>query len=219
VSVSNFDQNRQDAVGGFVRAAGMQFPGAGGSKWYVTAGGKLLGRSPKEALEKWKALPKDERAPGAVQVSEPGAIDAKRTGLTPPPGVLILTIYQRAFMRDRDKLRYVTGKDLWHDEVGNKTEAIWDRDYPGHLTTPQAQPDHMWLTEAEWKALMPAEARPGDQVALPAGLAARLVRWHLNPLTVYGETNSLGPKEVRAAELKLTVEDVTPKKVRRFFRF
>jgi hypothetical protein len=201
-------------VGEFVRAAGMQFPGAGGSKWYVTAGGKLLGRSPKEALEKWKALPKDERTPGAVKVGEPGAIDAKRTGLTPPAGVLILTIYQRAFMRDRDKLRYVTGKDLWHDEVGTKTEAIWDRDYPGHLTTPQAQPDHMWLKEAEWKALMPAEARPGDRVALPTGLADRLVRWHLNPLIVYGETNSLGPKEVRAAELKLTVEEVTPKKVR-----
>jgi len=61
--------------------------------------------------------------------------------------------------------------------------------------------------------------RPGDPVALPTGLAERLVRWHLNPLTVYGETNPLEPKEVRAAELKLTVEDVTPKKVRRFFRF
>jgi hypothetical protein len=214
VSVSNFDQNRQDAVGEFVRAAGMQFPGAGGSKWYVTAGGKLLGRSPREALEKWQALPRDERAPGAVQVGELGAIDGKRTGLTPPPGALILTIYQRAFMREQGKLRYVTGKDLWHDEVGSKTEAAWDRDYPGHLTTPQAQPDHMWLTKAEWRGLMPVEARPGDHVALPAGLAGRLVRWHLNPLTLYGETNALGPREVRAAELRLTVEDVTPRKVR-----
>ena len=121
MSVSNFDQNRQDAAGEFVRAAGMQFPGAGGSKWYVTAGGKLLGRSPKEALEKWKTLPTDERAPGAVRVGEPGAIDTKRTGLTPAPGVLILTIYHRAFMRDGDKLRYVTGKDLWHDKFGNNT--------------------------------------------------------------------------------------------------
>ena len=214
MSVSNYDQNRQDAVGEFVRAAGMQFPGAGGSKWYVTAGGKLLGRSPKEALEKWQALPKDERDPGTVPVGELGTVDAKRSGLTPPPGTLILKICNRAFMRDQGKLRYVIGKDLWHDEVGKKTEEHFDRDYPGHITTPQAQPDHMWLTESEWKALMPAEARPGDPVALPTGLVDRLVRWHLNPLTVYGETNALGPKEVRSAELKLTVADVTAKQVR-----
>jgi hypothetical protein len=37
VSVRNVDQNRKDAVGEFVRAAGMQFPGAGGSHWYVTS--------------------------------------------------------------------------------------------------------------------------------------------------------------------------------------
>lgn len=214
VSVSNYDENRQDAVGAFVRAAGMRFPGAGGSQWYVTAGGKLLGRSPRESLAKWMALPAGERAPGAVQVGDMGPIDAKRTGLTPPPGALILTVYNRAFMRDHGKLRYVTGKDLWHDELGQKTEAHYDRDYPGYITTPQAQPDHMWLTEAEWQALIPASPRPGDSVALPASFANRLVRWHLNPLTVYGETNALGPKEVRAAELKLTVADVTAKKVR-----
>jgi hypothetical protein len=128
---------------------------------------------------------------------------------------LILKIYYRAFMRDgAGKLRYVTGKDLWHDAQGDKSEAKLESTYPGSITTPQAQPDHMWLTEAEWKSLLPANPRPGDQVPMPATVAQRLIRWHLNPLTVYGETNQLGRKEVRAAELKLTVEAVAPKTVR-----
>jgi len=86
ISVSNQDQNRQDPVGEFIRAAGMQFPGAGGSHWYVSAAGKILGRSPKEALAKWQTLPAAERAPGAVKVGELGDIETQRAGPTPPTG-------------------------------------------------------------------------------------------------------------------------------------
>jgi hypothetical protein len=222
VSVSNFDQGRKDAVGRFFRDAGMQLPGAGGSQWCVTASGKVLlgnnhnglGFSVKKALEKWKALPAAERAPGAVTVGERGAIDVQRSAPTPPAGGLILRIYYRAFMRDGGKLRYVTAKDLWHDEKGAKTEAAFDTAYPGLITTPQAQPDHMWLTEAEWKSLLRARARKGDKFPVPAGITDRVFRWHLNPLTVYGETNALGPKAVRAGELTLTVEAVAPTTVR-----
>jgi hypothetical protein len=222
VSVSNFDQGRDDAVGRFIRDAGMKFPGAGGSQWAVTAAGKVLaannhdglGFNVKKALEKWNALPAAERAPGAVKVGDLGAADAKRALPTPPEGGLILKVYYRAFMRDGDRLRYVTGKDLWHDETGKKTEEAFDRLYPGRLTTAQAQPDHLWLTEAEWKSLLPADPKKGDSAAVPAGVKDRFIRWHLNPLTVYGETNALDPKAVHAGELKLTVEAVSPSSVR-----
>jgi hypothetical protein len=223
VSLSNLDQNRQDAVGRFLRRAGMQLPGAGGSQWCVTAAGKVLesnnhsglGFSLKRALAKWQALPASERAPGAFHVEEPGPVDGRRAAPAPPPGTLILKVYYRAFMRTPDgKLRYLTGKDLWHDERGEKTEAEFDATYPGQITTPQAQPDHMWLAEAEWKALMPADPRPGARVALPAAVADRLVRRHLNPLSVYGETEPLAPRDVRAAALTLTVERVSAAGVR-----
>jgi hypothetical protein len=222
VSVSNFDQGRKDAVGRFFRDTGMQLPGAGGSQWCVTASGKVLlgnshnglGLSVTKALEKWNALPAAERAPGAVKVGELGAVDTQRSLSTPPAGGLILKIYYRAFVRDGGKLRYVTGKDLWHDEKGDKTEAAFDTTYPGLITTPQAQPDHMWLTEAEWKSLLSASPRNGDKYPIPAGITDRLLRWHLSPLTVYGETNALGPKEVRAGALMLTVEAVAPTCVR-----
>lgn len=215
VSVSNYDQNRTDAVGQFCREAGMQFPGAGGSMWFVTAGGKVLGRNPKDALAKWKSLPESERSPGAITVGELGEVDTQRAGATPPAKGLILKIYHRAFMRDREgEIRYVIGKDLWHDAEGKKTEEAMDRTYPGSITTPQAQPDHLWLTENEWRSLMPAKPQPGDRVPMPTAIVERIFRWHLNPLTVYGETNPLGRKEVRGGELNLTVDAVTPNAVR-----
>jgi hypothetical protein len=223
VSLSNVDQNRKDAVGQFLRDAGMQLPGAGGSQWCVTAAGKVLesnnhnglGFNLKRALEKWQALPEAERTPGAVKVPELGEVDGQRAAPKPPPGTLILKLYYRAFTRSPEgKFRYLTGKDLWHDEQGEKTEAKFDETYPGQITTPQAQPDHMWLAEAEWKALMPADPRPGDKVSLPAALADRLVRRHLNPLSVYGETEPLQRREVRSAELTLTIQEVSKAQVR-----
>lgn len=215
MSVSNYDQNRQDAVGAFVRASGMQFPGAGGSRWFVTSGGKVLGRDPEQALRKWRALPASERAPGAVRVDAMGKIDTKRSQVSPPAGALIVKLYYRAFMRKSDGgLRYVTGADLWHDDIGKKTEMAIEGTYPGAITTPQAQPDHMWLTRDEWRSLIPAKPRKGDKAAAPAAVANRLVRWHLNPLFVYGEANPLGPKEVRAAALTLTVTEASADKVR-----
>ena len=215
VSVSNYDQNRQDAVGRFVRAAGMQFPGAGGSHWFVTAGGKVLGRDPKMALRRWQGLPADERAPGAVKVGPLGEVDVKRAPPAPPPGALIVKLWYRALMRDgKGGLRYAAGKDLWHDEIGRKPESAIEGTYPGSITTPQAQPDHVWLTKEECRSLVPAEPRQGQTFPLPTAVAERLCRWHLNPLFVYGEANPLTRREVRASKLTLTVTEASPGVVR-----
>jgi hypothetical protein len=188
----------------------MKFPGAGGSFWFVTAGGKLLGSSPSEAILQWQSLPDAERAPAAVTVEELGQVDPKYISPSPPAGSLILKLYYRAFMRQDGQLRYVTGKDLCHDENGNTTEEAWDVMYPGSLSTPQAQPDHLWLTQAEWKSLIPAEPQKGARFPMPKAITERLCRWHLNPLLVYGEANPLSGQNIRAVELTLTVARVTP---------
>jgi hypothetical protein len=228
VSVSNFDQERNDSVGQFFRDAGMQLPGAGGSQWCVTASGKVLlsnnhnglGFDVKMALEKWYSLPAAERAAGTIEIGEfvqfgdRDGTNAPRALPTPPPGGLIVKVYYRAFMRDGEKLRYVAAQDLWHDEIGKKSEEEFDRQYPGLITTPQAQPDHMWLTAAEWKSLLPTAPRRGDEFPAPANITDRLIRWHLNPLSVYGETNALDPKTVTAGELTFSVESVSPTSVR-----
>ena len=101
VSLSNIDQNRKDAVGQFLREAGMQLPGAGGSQWCVTTAGKVLesnnhnglGFNLKRALEKGKALPEAERAPGAIKVPDLAEVDSQRSAPTPPPGTLILKLH------------------------------------------------------------------------------------------------------------------------------
>ena len=220
VSVQTSDHFRNDAVGQFCRASGLHLNKWEGIKCCVTAGGKVLEMTPlgpdlKKTLEKWQALPESERAAGAVKVAEPGPVDAQRVGPTPPAGGLILKVYSRAFMHDgADKLRYVTGKDLWYDEEGKKT--LETADQKGRIATPQAQPDHLWLTEAEWKSLIPANPRKGDKVPMPAAIAERILRIHLNPLRFFGRysTDALDRQEVRAGELNLTVAAVGPDVVR-----
>jgi hypothetical protein len=71
----------------------------------------------------------------------------------------------------------------------------------------------MWLTRSEWQSLVPARPRKGEQFSMPAAIADRLCRWHLNPLFVYGEANPLAKSEVRAAKLTLTVAEVSAEAV------
>lgn len=224
VALSVREYERSDAVGRFLRDSGIKLANLEGCLWGVTAGGKILESNMpvvegkptfkmnfdlKAALEKWQALPEEERAPGAVKVGEMGAVDTQHAELPPPDGAVILKLFYRAFMRDGNKVRYLTGQDLWLDEKGGKTVVD-----PG-MTMPQAQPDHMWLTEAEGKSLMPAAPRVGDTFPMPEGIADRLVRRHLNPRTLYdGHSDGLDRGSVRAAHLNLTVESLSEDKVR-----
>ena len=226
VSLSVVEYDRSDAIGRFLRESGIKLKRLEGSLWCITPAGKILESNPaaiegkgninwkfdlKGALEKWQALPEEERAPGAVKVGKMDAVDTKLAPMPPPPGTMILKLHYRAFMREGNKFRYLTDKDLWHDEYGVKTEATL---HP-RITTPQAHPDHMWLAEAEWKLLMPANPKVNDKFAMPAGIADRLVRRHLNPRTVYdGHSNGLESGSVRSAELNLTVETVSADQVR-----
>lgn len=221
ISVNGSDQGRNDSVGQFCRDAGLMLDKFEGVLLCVTASGKILERSHLgfdlgKTMEKFKALPESERAPGAVKVAERGTVDAQRVAPAPPAGGLILKVYSRVMMRDTEgKLRYATGKDLWYDEQGKKTlESAYQN---GRSAAHQAQPDHLWLTEAEWKALMPANPSKNDRVPLPASIAERILRWHLNPIRFYGRygpEDALDRKDVRASELTLTVAAVESRTVR-----
>jgi hypothetical protein len=121
----------------------------------------------------------------------------------------------RGFMRNNEgKLRYVTGKDLWYDDQG---ELTMEEDYQqGQTAAHESQPHHMWLTEAEWKSLIPAKPVKGDKVPIPTSVSQRILRWHLNPLRFYGRyvTDALDRQEVRAGQLTLTVDAVARDSVR-----
>jgi hypothetical protein len=203
-----YQRRRQDAEGAFFRKVADQGPrkGRGGSTrqgiYCLTAAGKLLAyrnaRDPKvmrETLElglkRFKALPADERRPGAVKVPPQGRVDA-RYARTPPAGGLILRGYTRILDRD-DSKKLVKG-----------TCAFTGGD--------RAARDHVWLTRGEWQSLVPAEPRKGQTAPMPAAITRRLVRFHLFDNT-RGEPSYWRADEVRQSELTWAVTAVSGREV------
>ncbi|HZT81442.1 MAG TPA: hypothetical protein VFA26_14535 [Gemmataceae bacterium] len=205
-----YQRRRDDAEGRFFRKVADQGPrkGAGGSTrqgiYCFTASGKLLayknaGQAPevmrdvlKQALRQWQKLPASERQPGAVQVGEPGKAD-QRYARTPPPGGLVLNVFTRILDRDeKEGFRKGACQAAWGD---------------------MAARDHLWLTEAEWKALIPADPKKGGERPVPAAVVERIARFHLVDNT-RGEPPLWRRDQVRSKKMTLTVEAVTPKEVR-----
>ena len=94
--------------------------------------------------------------------------------------------------------------------------------FPGHFEyNNEANPDFMWLTKAEWRALLPANPRKGDMFPLTDAILQRMCWHHLLPNSMTGRTGdtwgSVGPRGkhgIRAREAILTVEEVSAKDVR-----
>ncbi|MBM4068314.1 MAG: hypothetical protein FJ271_05140 [Planctomycetes bacterium] len=211
--------NRKDADGEFLRRTGIKLAGAGGNIECLTAGGIRLGafyaaggtevnrRDLENILKKWQALPDRDRKAGAVVVGEAGPVAANITAIAPPAGALILRTYHRVLTRtaDGDLRKTVPGdypkssglgdKDFWLTFYGERWEA---------------QPDFMWIQEAEWQAIVRPNPSKGDSYPLLEAVADRMTRAHLTLTMAYGECSICDRKSVRDRSLTLTVTDVTP---------
>jgi hypothetical protein len=142
----------------------------------------------RRGLQEWRSLPATQRRPGAVKVEAQGQTDP-RFGRMPQAGGLIATVYTRILDRTPD--------------------GGWCK---GSCATPGgdlAARDHLWLTAAEVQALVPAQPKKGDSLPVPAGIAERLLRFHLLDNT-RGEPPFWGREEIRSQRLTLTVQEVTP---------
>jgi hypothetical protein len=168
----------------------------------MTSSGRLLSGSVKgrdglalglqEVLDGYAKLPEAERRPRAVE----GEV---RPQPEPPPGGLVLTVYDRPLGRGAGgAYRLPEGNDLG----GLRTEA------------PHGQRSSLWLKEAEWKSLIPEHPRPGQTHEVPAKLARRIWLYGLVPQTLWVVEETWKPDSVRAGELRVTVEEVTPQAVR-----
>jgi hypothetical protein len=200
-----YQRRRDDDEGKFFRGVADQGPrkGEGGATrqgiYCFTADGKLLayknaGQLPdvmrdtlRLGLREWRKLPEERRKPGAVTVGDAGKADP-RFARTPPPGGLVVTVHTRILDREKDSFRRGTCPVRGGDAAAR---------------------DHLWLTEAEWKALVPDTARAGDRVHVPAAVAERVLRFHLTDNT-RGEPPMWRTDEIRSQELTLTVEEATP---------
>jgi len=210
----------------FLRELKCVANGAHGEAWVISAGGKRLERAELSADEKnawfqkslerglklFAALPAAERNPGAVQIGERGPIDPQRlAAVAPPAGALILRVYNRQLGRDtRGELRYTVPEDY--------IPYLRDPALVGTSTATRryAEPanDMMWVTKAEWQALMPANPKAGQKVKVPATLATRIFRFHLDPARGLAEGDSFPNASPSAGKLELTVEDVSGSAVR-----
>jgi hypothetical protein len=189
---------------------------------FITAGGKQLGKSHQhgapmasieEALQAWNNLPESERKPGALKIEDRGPIDTKHATVEPPAGGLILKVYGRHLAREADgQLRTTTLLKDFPD-----SDKVIAKTFPGYLDwICEAHPDFMWLTEAEWKSLVPANPKKGDKFSLPAFFTQRMCRIHMTPNNLYSRWGDTWPVKggIRTAEATLTVEETSSAGIR-----
>jgi hypothetical protein len=194
------------AEGEFIRA--NRHPSGGNCFVLTTPDGKKLAggnggggaaSALKEGLAKWKLLSDAERKalPPGKEVVPPEAARCK-----PPEGGLILKSYIRNLKADErgvGDLGRITRDDLKDRTAFPDWNPIYTE--PAHYT--------LWLTEAEWKALVPAQPKVGDVVAIPEGIQKRLIRYHLVNGT-FGLPGAWRLEDIRTSKLTLTVEKTEP---------
>jgi hypothetical protein len=174
----------------------LQAQGAhlGNSRFLCTAGGKALGDDLEKALKAFARLPESERRPGAVTVEDRGP--RRQSPPQAPPGTLVIKTYVRALARDAGGPWQVPRRVMY-----------------GKVVPTEPNRDFLWLTAAEWQALLPARPFPGDAVPVPASVRDRLVRFHLVDIAG-GLSGFWKPEEVRAEEFTLRVEEASAAEVR-----
>jgi hypothetical protein len=168
----------------------------------MTSSGRLLEGSVKgkdglaqglqDVLDAYAKLPETERRPKSVD----GDIKPQPE---PPINGLVLTIYDRPLGRAaKNEYRLPDGDDFG----GLRTHA------------PHGQRSSLWLKEEEWKSLIPDNPSKGQTHKVAAKLAKRVFLYGLVPQTLWVVEESWRPDSVRAGDLQVTVEEVTPQIVR-----
>lgn len=209
VAVPTWVAKADGPEGDFLRGAGIdkKWVTSSGYMHCVSASGKLLGGRPSaEVLAAFSSLPPEERLPGRVDVVdlEPD----KEVIPSPPQNGMILKVHARFLSKDP------VGQ-MRHAEVGDFPLM---RGKPDVASTwrlfLEPNTEYMWLTNEEWRALIPGEPVPGQRVGVDPSIALRMARFHLNPKrATTSEGGIVRKKQIQTAEMHLIVEKVSPEKV------
>jgi len=168
----------------------------------MTSAGRLLsgstynkkGMAPalREVLEAYAKIPEAERRPEKVE----GEVKPQPP---PPPGGLVLTIYDRPLGRSPEgRYRHPEGQDFG----GLRTHA------------PAGQRSSLWLTEEECASLVPQDPREGQTHRVAPKLAKRIWLYGLVPQTLWVVEGGWKPDSVREGDLSVTVEEVAAQTIR-----
>jgi hypothetical protein len=173
-----------------------QVPGT--TLWTVTSTGQTvpankakmkkdgLAGALRQVADLYAQLPESERKPAKPIEEE------NRPMPQPPPGGLVLTIYD---------------VPLLPAENGYSSGG-------GSSGVPGPQRQSLWLTEAEWRSLLPTSPRPGVTVDMPSRLVKRICLFGLRSATAWHVEHFWDPDSVRQGQIKLTTMEVTDAGVR-----
>ena len=165
--------NRQTRQGIYCHTPSGKFLGS-----VNTTDPRRMERMLREALKRWKAMPKKERYLSYDPATRRDGIN-RRENQYPEDG-LPLRVYTRDMPR----------KDLPDDW----RSTAWNV-------------DSLWYRKDEARSLLPARLRKGQSVEWPAAMIGRLVRHNLVD-NVRGQTNGYGADHVMAARVRTEVVGV-----------
>lgn len=159
-----------------------------------------LGPALEEVLKAYAKLPEAERRAKSVDGSE-------KPVPAPPPGGLVLTIYDRPLGRTPSGEAKPPAIGQYRLPQGS--------DFGGFRThAPHGQRSSLWLTEEECQSLIPRDVRVGEILKVPSKLARRIWLYGMWPQTLWVVEQAWQPDSVRAGELKLIVTQVGQANVR-----
>jgi hypothetical protein len=156
------------------------------------------------ALKKWQQMPESLRKPASITDKE-AAEPALNSSAEVSARGLVIRVYQRNMKRDaKGEYALITRNDLKDKKVYQDPAWFW-----GNAIYTEPMPDIMWLTETEWKSLIPANANKGATFNVPAPVQKRLFRYHLVDGT-FGLPGSWKLSDIQREKLTLTVEETKP---------
>ncbi len=190
--------------GEFIKA--NRHPSGGNCFVLTTPSGKKLagGNGPAGAeyaltrgLAEWNKLSAADR----TALPEGAPFAAPQAALCQPPaGGLILKSYIRSLKQNADGT-------LARVRLGDLQDRTAFPDWNPIYIEPQRY--NVWLTEKEWKSLVPKSPHTGSRFPVPDGIRYRLLRFHLVNGT-FGLAGVWRRADIRSGELTLTIEQAAP---------
>jgi hypothetical protein len=205
VAVPTWVARADGPEGEFLRGAGIdkKWVTSSGYMNCVSASGNMLGGRPSaEVLSEFEKLPEAERRAGVVAVAD---LDSAQALIpVPPRNGLVLKVHARFLSEGGDgKTRYAKVADFPLMRTKPNVMRTWKL-----FLEPNTE--YLWLTEGDWRALVPERPVAGQRVAVDPVIAMRMARFHLNPKrATTSEGGIVSEKQVKTAQVELVVDQVS----------